>query len=261
MERHTPSFASPQGDRRLLAKEGEDARPAPAKARVALIIPTLNEEEAIGPCLPAYPMARSTKSSSPTAEAVIDGRAGAGARREGIEAGCGYGRACWEGALAAGEGCDIVVFMDGDGADKPELISRLVAPIATGKADFVIGSRLRGSRRRAACRSIKFRRPCARLGDASCPRRALHRYVRIPRHSPQEPDVARHARDDLWLEHRDADAGGGGEAAHPRIAGRLRVARGRRLEGRRQPARHVRAGTRIIATFFRVWREMGRKER
>jgi hypothetical protein len=36
--------------------------------------------------------------------------------------------------------------MDGDGADDPTAISRLVAPIADGTHDFVIGSRTRGRR-------------------------------------------------------------------------------------------------------------------
>ena len=36
--------------------------------------------------------------------------------------------------------------MDGDGADDPEFIAALVAPIRSGKYDFVIGSRARGQR-------------------------------------------------------------------------------------------------------------------
>jgi hypothetical protein len=38
------------------------------------------------------------------------------------------------------------VFLDGDGSDCPELIPRLVEPIAEGRCDFVIGSRIRGER-------------------------------------------------------------------------------------------------------------------
>ncbi len=41
---------------------------------------------------------------------------------------------------------DILVFMDGDGADDPGSIAALVAPIRSGAMDFVIGSRLRGKR-------------------------------------------------------------------------------------------------------------------
>src|SRR6266404_2526663 len=62
-----------------------------------------------------------------------------------IDAGRGYGRACLVAAKAA-EDADIVVFMDGDGADNPESIARLVEPIRSGSYDFVIGSRARGRR-------------------------------------------------------------------------------------------------------------------
>ena len=41
---------------------------------------------------------------------------------------------------------DIVVFMDGDGADDPAAIATLVAPIRAGTYDFVIASRARGER-------------------------------------------------------------------------------------------------------------------
>ena len=62
-----------------------------------------------------------------------------------IDAGRGYGRACLAGAVAA-ENSDVVVFMDGDGADDPTAIIDLVAPIRLGLFDFVIGSRARGRR-------------------------------------------------------------------------------------------------------------------
>ena len=59
----------------------------------------------------------------------------------------GYGRACARGAAAAVEdGAEILVFLDGDGSDRPEEIPRLVQPILDGKFDFVIGSRTRGVR-------------------------------------------------------------------------------------------------------------------
>src|SRR6185312_3607933 len=43
-----------------------------------------------------------------------------------------------------------LVFLDGDGSDCPELIPRLVAPVAEGRADFAIGSRTRGTRERGS---------------------------------------------------------------------------------------------------------------
>ncbi len=63
-----------------------------------------------------------------------------------IDAGKGYGRACMAGALAAGDGCRAVVFMDGDGSDIPEELPKLIAPILAGTHDFVIASRARGKR-------------------------------------------------------------------------------------------------------------------
>ena len=62
-----------------------------------------------------------------------------------IEPGRGYGRACLAATLAA-ENADIIVFMDGDGADDPRHIADLIAPIQAGQFDFVIGSRARGKR-------------------------------------------------------------------------------------------------------------------
>jgi glycosyltransferase involved in cell wall biosynthesis len=62
-----------------------------------------------------------------------------------IEVGRGYGRACLAGALAAQAG-DILVFMDGDGADDPAAIGMMVDAIRAGAYDFVIASRARGTR-------------------------------------------------------------------------------------------------------------------
>lgn len=70
------------------------------------------------------------------------------AREAGAEvlaAGAGYGRACLAAAKAAAD-CEILVFMDGDGADDPLAIPELVQPILAGEQDFVIGSRARGRR-------------------------------------------------------------------------------------------------------------------
>jgi glycosyltransferase involved in cell wall biosynthesis len=58
----------------------------------------------------------------------------------------GYGRACRAGVEAVDDGCEIVAFLDGDGSDCPELLSRLIDPIVEDKYDFVIGSRTRGKR-------------------------------------------------------------------------------------------------------------------
>ena len=58
----------------------------------------------------------------------------------------GYGRAFRTGLESVSPRCEIVVFLDGDGSDCPEMMDRLVMPIMEGKAEFVIGSRTRGNR-------------------------------------------------------------------------------------------------------------------
>ena len=115
--------------------------------RVALVVPTLNEAESIGPALARAPREIVDRIL------VVDGgsRDGTAAQAraagaEVLEVGRGYGLACWRGAQAAAHDCEIIAFMDGDGADRVEAIGALVAPIARGEQDFVIGSRTRGAR-------------------------------------------------------------------------------------------------------------------
>jgi glycosyltransferase involved in cell wall biosynthesis len=113
---------------------------------IAVVIPTLNEEASIGAVVSAIPRDLVSgiivaDSGSRDATAVRACEAGA----EVLEVGRGYGRACHAAAMAARD-ADILVFMDGDGADDPASIAALVAPIRAGTRDFVIGSRLRGVR-------------------------------------------------------------------------------------------------------------------
>lgn len=112
--------------------------------QVVVIIPTLNEEESIGALLAELPhgiVQRIIVADGGSADntALVARRAGA----EVIAVGRGYGLACLSAAKAASD-ADILVFMDGDGADDPALLARLVDPIARGERDFVIGSRTRG---------------------------------------------------------------------------------------------------------------------
>ena len=118
-----------------------------AGQRVALVVPTLNEGESIGPALARAPREIIDRIL------VVDGGSrddtAAQARAAGaevLEVGRGYGLACWKGAQAAAQDCEIIAFMDGDGADRIERIGDLVGPIARGEQDFVIGSRTRGAR-------------------------------------------------------------------------------------------------------------------
>jgi glycosyltransferase involved in cell wall biosynthesis len=124
------------------------ARDEGRDARIAVIIPALDEEGAIGPVLAAMPR------SWVDQVIVVDGgsrdRTVAEARAAGatvlVERERGYGRACAKGAAAAIEdGAEILVFLDGDGGDRPEAIPKLVQPILEDERDFVIGSRNRAS--------------------------------------------------------------------------------------------------------------------
>lgn len=115
---------------------------------ISLIIPALNEAEAIGPTLRGLPWHL-------LAECVVvdngstDGTADV-AKRNGacviVEPRRGYGRACHSGAMAANRGSEVLAFMDGDGSDIPDDLVRLAAPVLAGAADFAIGSRMRGRR-------------------------------------------------------------------------------------------------------------------
>jgi glycosyltransferase involved in cell wall biosynthesis len=117
--------------------------------RISVIIPALNEEAPIAAVvhdcltigLPGEVIVVDNGSTDRTAECA---RA-AGARVV-AEPTPGYGRACAAGIRALSPGCDLVVFLDGDGSDCPELMELLVQPITKGEQDFVIGSRTRGKR-------------------------------------------------------------------------------------------------------------------
>ena len=136
---------------------GQDAS---STARVAVIITTLNEEVSIGAVVSALP--RDVVDRIIVADGGSEDQTAERARWAGatvISVGRGFGRACLLGAQAA-DSSDIVVFMDGDGADDPEFIAALVTPIRSGKYDFVIGSRARGERQPG---SISFHQLAAGL--------------------------------------------------------------------------------------------------
>ncbi|WP_119068628.1 glycosyltransferase family 2 protein [Rubrobacter indicoceani] len=61
----------------------------------------------------------------------------------------GYGRACLTGTIAA-EGAEFLVFLDGDAADDPVDLGRILAPLLDGEADLVVGSRSPGQRERGS---------------------------------------------------------------------------------------------------------------
>jgi glycosyltransferase involved in cell wall biosynthesis len=115
---------------------------------VSVVIPCLNEEDAIGPCVVAVLAAGvgevivvDGKSADRTAE-----RAAAAGAKVVVEAERGYGRAMLAGLAALAPTSAIVLFIDGDGSDRPDMMPAVLEPIESGRADFVLGSRLRGER-------------------------------------------------------------------------------------------------------------------
>jgi glycosyltransferase involved in cell wall biosynthesis len=118
------------------------------KPFVSVIIAALNEEAAIGKVIEAVPKDLAGEivvvdNGSKDRTAEIAAAAGARVVHEPVP---GYGRAFRAGLRSISPRCEIVVFLDGDGSDCPEMMDRLVTPIVEGKAEFVIGSRTRGNR-------------------------------------------------------------------------------------------------------------------
>jgi len=118
------------------------------KAYVSVVIAALNEEAAIGKVINDVPreiadeiIVVNNGSTDRTAEVA----AAAGARVV-TEPQRGYGRAFRAGLRSLSADCKIVVFLDGDGSDYPEMMDRLVEPIIKRTHDFVISSRTRGRR-------------------------------------------------------------------------------------------------------------------
>ena len=123
----------------------------PARPRIAAIIPVLDEEGAIGPVLTAMPrdwVDEVVVVDGGSRDRTVAVASSAGANVV-VEKQRGYGRACARGAATA-VGAQILVFLDGDGGDRPEIIPSLVQPILEDKFDFVIGSRTRGARERGS---------------------------------------------------------------------------------------------------------------
>ncbi len=115
---------------------------------VAVVIPTLNEAEAIGGVISKLPrdiVSDIIVADSGSTDGTPEVARTAGARVLALTA-RGYGRACAAGAAAADPQCDIIVFMDGDGADRADLLGQLVAPLRAGTHDFVIAARPRALR-------------------------------------------------------------------------------------------------------------------
>jgi len=113
---------------------------------IAVVIPALDEEGAIGALLEGIDrivvrdvIVGDNGSRDSTAE--LARRGGASVVR--VEE-RGYGAACAGALRVLAPDISLVIFMDADGSDDPAEIPRLIAPIVSGEADLVIGSRALG---------------------------------------------------------------------------------------------------------------------
>lgn len=115
-----------------------------AGADVALVIPAWNEADAIGRVLEEVPTELQANvfvvvgaQDDPTADVARTHRAHVlvPSRR-------GYGAACWAGVQAARAAeARLVAFVDGDYADPPSVLPRLLEPLRSNSADLVLGCR------------------------------------------------------------------------------------------------------------------------
>jgi glycosyltransferase involved in cell wall biosynthesis len=122
-------------------------------ADVAVIIPALNEEASLPLVLGDLPdvgrvIVVDNGSTDATARVAAEGGAAVVPEPQ-----RGYGAACLRGlsvlAESVANGGDaprVVVFLDADYSDHPELLPELVEPVFAGAADLVLGSRLLGER-------------------------------------------------------------------------------------------------------------------
>jgi glycosyltransferase involved in cell wall biosynthesis len=116
-------------------------------AKVALIIPALNEEDVIAELLSRVPPG--VFSSVIVADNGSTDRTADVARHSGASVVCeperGYGAACLRAIEALPPDTEIVVFLQADCSEDPAEAIRLLEPVVSGRADMVLGSRVLGA--------------------------------------------------------------------------------------------------------------------
>jgi glycosyltransferase involved in cell wall biosynthesis len=130
---------------------------------IDVIIPALDEARALPRVLaaiPRPPVRRVVVADNGSKDGTAEVARAAGAEVV-LEPERGYGAACLRAiAHLAGDPPDVVVFLDGDYSDHPDELPSLVAPIARGEAEMVVGSRTRGRSERGSLT------PQQRVGNA-----------------------------------------------------------------------------------------------
>lgn len=132
---------------------------------VSVIIPVLNEEDAIAKVIADIPQTGNNGEITVQEIIVVDN--GCTDNTAAIAAQCGarvvteprrgYGYACLAGIAALETSApDIVVFLDGDYSDYPTDMPRLLQPICNGEAAFVIGARTQGDAKDALLPQARF---------------------------------------------------------------------------------------------------------
>jgi glycosyltransferase involved in cell wall biosynthesis len=118
----------------------------PGTLHPALIIPALNEEPVIAATLRAIPpgvfrlvIVADNGSTDRTVELARSGGATVV-----VEPERGYGAACLRALAALPPDIDSIVFLQADLSEDPSEAPTLIAPIARGEADLVLGSRVLG---------------------------------------------------------------------------------------------------------------------
>ncbi|NWF86728.1 glycosyltransferase family 2 protein [Candidatus Bathyarchaeota archaeon] len=125
----------------LELKFGNQLEASVSNMKISVIIPTLNEEEAIGKVLKEISetdiyeviVVDSSTDGTPKIAESLGAKVVSETRK-------GYGRALLSG-VEKSKG-DVVVYIDGDFTYDPKDIPRLVEPILSGKCDVVMGNRL-----------------------------------------------------------------------------------------------------------------------
>ena len=119
-------------------------------SNILLLIPTLNEEAAVGS------LVVEARQSGFTNILVVDGFSTDATRETAAAAGAGV----MEQEFGRGKGCgvrtgmkqflqgdsDLLAIIDGDGTNIPSNLKDMIPPIEVGRADVVLGSRMRGKR-------------------------------------------------------------------------------------------------------------------